>query len=328
MAANSTILNERLSIFPIQDQEVWKMYQLHLASFWTFEEIDLESDYKDFEKMKPGEQRFIKMVLAFFNSADLIVNKNLACNFLNEPEFQSPEIQFFYWFQGMIENIHSTTYSGLIDVFFKDPKEKMQAFNALVNFPSIREKAKWVESYMNRDKSLVERLFGFALVEGLSFSGSFCAIFWLKKRGLCPGLSFSNQLISKDEGLHTKFSCLMFKRENAKLPNEKQLTQEYAHKITKECVEVESRFVNESLKIDLIGMNAKLMREYIEFVADVIIQMAGFEKIYETKNPFPFMEMISLTGRSNFFEVRVSEYNKAGVGNTREEMKFSMDVDF
>jgi len=329
MSSSSSVLSgQRLSILPIQDHEVWDLYQKHLSSFWTAEECDLGTDYKDFQKMKPGEQRFIKMVLAFFNSADLIVNKNLAANFLNEPEFQEPEIQFFYWFQGMMENIHSTTYSLLIDTFFKDKEEKAKAFDAIANFPTIRAKAEWVESYMNRDKPLVNRLFGFALCEGLSFSGSFCAIYWLKKRNLCHGLTFTNELISKDEGLHTQFSCLMFKRENAKLPKEKRMTQEEAHKITRECVEVENRFVNESLKISLIGMNSQMMRQYIEFVADFICELAGFERIYGTQNPFPFMEMISLEGRTNFFEKRVSEYNKAGVGNTAEQQEFCLDAEF
>lgn len=329
MSSQHSILSgERLSLLPIQDDEVWQLYKQEVACFWTAQEIDLSSDVKCFENMKEGEKRFVRFVLAFFNSADIIVNRNISCNFLNEKELSAPEIQCFYFFAGAMENIHSETYSLLIDTIITNKKQKHEAFNAVETFPTIKAKADWVTKYMNRDRSLVERLFGFACVEGIQFSGSFCAIFWLKKRGLMQGLCFSNELISRDEGLHTRFSCLMFKRQNAKLAPEKRFSKIDAHRVVRECVDIEKKFVNESLKIQLIGMNNTLMNQYIESVADVILGMAGFGALYGTKNPFGFMETISLEGRTNFFERRVSEYQKAGVMGALEDQQFSLDCEF
>ena len=322
-----SVMSRRLSLFPIKDDEVWSnFYKKAQACHWTAEEIDLGEDLKSFKRMSNGEKRFVKFVLAFFNGADVVVNANISANFLND--FDTPEINAFYWLQGAMEVIHSETYSLLIDTYFTDKEEKEKAFNAITGdeYPTIKAKAEWVTKYMNRERSLVERLFGFALVEGLQFSGSFCAIFWLKKRNLCPGLTFSNELISRDEALHTEFSCLMFKRENAKA--ETPFSQEDAYRVTKECVEIEKKFVNESLKIALIGMNSKMMGQYIERVADVILGLAGFEPLYNAKNPFDFMEMINLEGKTNFFEKRVGEYQKANIGQTKEQMEFSMDCDF
>jgi len=323
---SSTVLKRRLSLFPIRDREVWELYKKQFACFWSAEEIDLADDLNSLKKMTVGEKRFIKYVLAFFNSADMIVNANLSANFLNEAAFDTPEIQAFYWYQGMCENVHSETYSLLIDTLISDKKERHDAFNAIEAFPTIKAKAQWVTKYMNNERSLVERLFGFACVEGIQFSGSFCAIFWLKKRNLCPGLAFQNELVSRDEALHTEFSCLMFKRENAKLGS-KAFTQEQAYELVRECVSIEQRFVDESLKISLIGMNSMLMGQYIESVADVILGMAGFEPVYGSKNPFPFMTTINLNGKTNFFEKRVSEYQKAGV-MSEQNHEFKMDMDF
>lgn len=318
----------RLSLFPIQDNEVWSLYKQAQASFWTAEEIDLTDDLSSFKHMKQPEREFVKMVLAFFNSADILVNANISANFLEEDCFNTPEVQCFYFFQGMIEGVHSETYSLLIDTYFTDPKEKKDAFNAIETVPAIREKAKWVTKYMNNSIPLTRRLFGFALVEGLQFSGSFCAIFWLKKRNLCPGLGFSNELISRDEGMHTKFSCLMFKRETAKLDPKMRLTTKEAHAIVEECVQIEQRFVNNSLKISLIGMSSSLMNQYIRFVADVILEMCDFPPLYKVHNPFEWMETISLQAKSNFFERRVSEYAKSNVGSTVQEREFSMTEEF
>ena len=315
-----------MSLFPIADNEVWQLFKLAQSSYWTSEEIDLSLD--DFESLKLPEKNFVKMVLCFFNSADILVNKNLCANFISESFADTPEIQAFYWLQGFMEVIHSETYSILIDTYFTNKKEKADAFNAIKTVPSIREKALWVTKYMNRERPTHVRLAGFALVEGLQFSGSFCAIFWLKKRNLCPGLGFSNNLISRDEGLHTKFSCLMFKRENAKLDVKDRLSQEDAHLMVSECVAIEDKFVCDSLKVSLIGMNANLMSQYIRFVADVILQLLGFEKLYNVSNPFEWMESISLEGKMNFFEGRVAEYQKANVGQSTSEREFKLNCDF
>ena len=328
--SSSEILNgqKRLSLLPIQDEEVWILYKKSFACFWATPEIDLSEDVQHMKKLTHGERRFILYVLAFFNSSDILVNENIANNFLVEPELDTPEIKCFYFFAGMMENIHSETYSVLIDTLITDKKEKHDAFNAIETFPTIKSKAAWVTKYMNKKRSLVERLFGFACVEGIQFSGSFCAIFWLKKRGLMPGLAFSNELISRDEAMHTEFSILMFKRVNAKLPGYQRFTQSDAHSIVSECVEIEKKFVNESLQIRLIGMNSSLMNQYIEYVSDVILRMAGFDSLFKVTNPFPFMETISLNGKTNFFEKRVSEYQKAGVMNKTKEQEFSMDMEF
>jgi len=309
---------------PIVDKEAWQMYKEAEASFWTAEEADLATDLSDYNKMTTHEQTFIKHVLAFFNGADALINDNLSANFMSDYDGRR-EILCFYGFQYMMENIHSECYSLMIDVIIEDEKEKAHLFNAIQTMPSVREKARWVTKWMNKERSLAERLFGFALCEGLQFSGSFCAIFWLKKRGLMPGLSFLNAMISRDEGLHCKFSAMLFQRENE---NGDKLDVKSAHSMVRECVIVEKRFVNESLKVSVIGMNAHEMSQYIEYVADFILRMCGFKNLYGSSNPFPWMEAISLQTKVNFFEARVGEYKKAGVGTSAEERTFSITEDF
>ncbi|MCC5943306.1 MAG: ribonucleotide-diphosphate reductase subunit beta [Bernardetiaceae bacterium] len=313
----------RFVIFPIQHDDIWAMYKQAEASFWTAEEIDLSSDMKDWESLNDGEKHFIKHVLAFFAASDGIVNENLAENFLHE--VQLSEAKFFYGFQIMMENIHSETYSLLIDTYIKDNEEKNMLFNALDTVPCVKKKGEWALKWIESE-SFAERLVAFAAVEGIFFSGSFCSIFWLKKRGLMPGLSFSNELISRDEGLHCDFACLLYTQyiEN-KLPNERIL------EIILDAVAIEKEFVCDALPVGLIGMNADLMSQYIEFVADRLLLELGLEKHFNATNPFPFMEMISLQGKTNFFEKRVSEYQKAGVmseNSDKEKPKFTLDADF
>jgi len=310
---------ERFVLLPIKYPEIWKMYKSHEASFWTAEEIDLSPDLKDWERITSDEQHFIKHVLAFFAASDGIVNENLAVNFMKE--VQLPEARCFYGFQIMIENIHSETYSLLIDTYIKDPIEKARLFNAIETVPCVQKKAQWALKWINNG-SFAERLIAFAAVEGIFFSGSFCSIFWLKKRGLMPGLSFSNELISRDEGLHCDFACLLYGM------LEEKLTQERVYEIIRDAVENEHDFVTDALPVSLIGMNAKLMCQYIEFVADRLLVALGYPKIYNATNPFDFMETISLQGKTNFFEKRVAEYQKAGVMNTKEQQEFKLDEDF
>jgi ribonucleoside-diphosphate reductase beta chain len=310
---------ERFVLLPIKYPEIWKMYKKHEASFWTAEEIDLSPDLKDWERINSDEQHFIKHVLAFFAASDGIVNENLAVNFMKE--VQLPEARCFYGFQIMIENIHSETYSLLIDTYIKDPQEKNRLFNAIDTVPCVQKKAQWALKWINNG-SFAERLVAFAAVEGLFFSGSFCSIFWLKKRGLMPGLSFSNELISRDEGLHCDFACLLYGMLDEKL------TQERVYEIIRDAVVNEHDFVTDALPVSLIGMNAKLMCQYIEFVADRLLVALGYPKIYNATNPFDFMETISLQGKTNFFEKRVAEYQKAGVMNTKEQQEFKLDEDF
>ncbi len=310
---------ERFVLLPIKYPEIWKMYKSHEASFWTAEEIDLSPDLKDWERITSDEQHFIKHVLAFFAASDGIVNENLAVNFMKE--VQLPEARCFYGFQIMIENIHSETYSLLIDTYIKDPVEKTRLFNAIETVPCVQKKAQWALKWIN-DGSFAERLVAFAAVEGIFFSGSFCSIFWLKKRGLMPGLSFSNELISRDEGLHCDFACLLYSM------LEEKLTQERVYSIIRDAVENEHDFVTDALPVSLIGMNSKLMCQYIEFVADRLLIALGYPKIYNATNPFDFMETISLQGKTNFFEKRVAEYQKAGVMNTKEQQEFKLDEDF
>ena len=310
---------ERFVLLPIKYPEIWKMYKSHEASFWTAEEIDLSPDLKDWERITSDEQHFIKHVLAFFAASDGIVNENLAVNFMKE--VQLPEARCFYGFQIMIENIHSETYSLLIDTYIKDPVEKKRLFNAIETVPCVQKKAQWALQWINNG-SFAERLVAFAAVEGIFFSGSFCSIFWLKKRGLMPGLSFSNELISRDEGLHCDFACLLYGM------LEEKLSQERVYAIIRDAVENEHDFVTDALPVSLIGMNAKLMCQYIEFVADRLLVALGYPKIYNATNPFDFMETISLQGKTNFFEKRVSEYQKAGVMNTKEQQEFNLDADF
>ena len=309
----------RFVLFPIQNDEVWQFYKKSQASFWTAEEIDLSQDQKDWNNLNDNERHFIKHVLAFFAASDGIVNENLAVNFMQE--VQMPEARCFYGFQIMMENIHSETYSLLIDTYIKDPKEKDYLFNALETVPAVQKKGEWALKWINSE-NFAERLIAFAAVEGIFFSGSFCSIFWLKKRGLMPGLTFSNELISRDEGLHCDFACLLY----GYLQN--KLDPERVQSIIADAVRIEQEFVTDALPVSLIGMNAKNMAQYIEFVADRLLVSLGCNKIYNTANPFDFMEMISVQGKTNFFEKRVAEYQTAGVMSERTENMFSLDEDF
>jgi len=310
----------RFVILPIQYDAIWKMYKKAEASFWTAEEVDLSKDISDWSsKLKEEERYFIKHVLAFFAASDGIVNENLVEKFMQE--VQVPEARCFYGFQIAIENIHSEMYSLLIDTYIKDPVEKDGLFNAIETVPAVKKKANWALNWIN-NASYAERVIAFASVEGIFFSGSFASIFWLKKRGLMPGLTFSNELISRDEGLHTDFACLMFHHLKNK-PSEERIVQ-----IISEAVEIEIEFLTDALPVKLIGMNCDLMSTYIKFVADRLLTELSCQKIYNVENPFDFMENISLDGKTNFFEKRVGDYQKAGVMSTREEMKFTLDAEF
>jgi ribonucleotide reductase beta subunit family protein with ferritin-like domain len=310
----------RFVLFPLKYHDMWEMYKKHKASFWTAEEIDLEQDLRDWENLSMNEQHFIKYVLAFFAASDGIVLENLAQKFCTE--IQIPEARCFYGFQIAMENIHSETYSLLIDTYIKDRKEKNFLFDAINNIDVIRLKANWALNWINDSSSFAERIVAFAAVEGIFFSGSFCSIFWLKKRSLMPGLSFSNELISRDEGLHCDFACLVYKY----LVN--KLSQEKIYEIIGNAVEIEKQFVTESLPVELIGMNSKLMSKYIEFVADRLIYALGYKKLYNAENPFEWMEMISLQGKTNFFEKKVGDYQKAGVMSSKDDREFRLDADF
>ena len=311
----------RFVLFPIQHDDIWSFYKKAEASFWTAEEIDLQADLVDWEtKLNDDERHFVKHVLAFFAASDGIVNENLAENFLSEVQYT--EAKFFYGFQVAIENIHSETYSLLIDTYIKDTKDKNYLFNAIDTMEPVKKKADWALRWID-EGNFAERLVAFAAVEGIFFSGSFCSIFWLKKRGLMPGLAFSNELISRDEGLHCDFACLLY---NNHVVN--KLSKEKVQKIIVDAVEIEKEFILEALPVRLIGMNSDLMAQYIEFVADRLLQELGNDKIYNVSNPFDFMEMISIQGKTNFFEKRVAEYQKAGVLNNDADQTFSMDEDF
>ncbi|GAB4130685.1 MAG: ribonucleotide-diphosphate reductase subunit beta [Bacteroidia bacterium] len=321
---NEPILREnkdRFVLFPIKHRDIWEMYKKAEASFWTAEEIDLSPDLTDWQnKLNDDERHFIKHVLAFFAASDGIVNENLAINFMNEVQY--PEARCFYGYQIMIENIHSETYSLLIDTYIKDPAEKDKLFHAIDTVPAVTKKAEWALRWITNG-TFQERLIAFAAVEGIFFSGSFCSIFWLKKRGLMPGLSFSNELISRDEGLHCDFACLLY---SSHLTN--RLEESKVKEIITNAVEIEKHFVTDALPVKLIGMNAELMCQYIEFVADRLLIALGCSKVYNATNPFDFMEMISLQGKTNFFEKRVAEYQKAGVTSDRSQNIFSLDEDF
>lgn len=324
--AEEPILREnknRFVLFPIQHDDIWEYYKKAEASFWTAEEIDLSQDLKDWESLNDGERHFISHVLAFFAASDGIVNENLAEHFVAEVQYT--EAKFFYGFQIAIENIHSETYSLLIDTYVKEPKEKDKLFNAIETMDCVKKKADWALRWIDNG-SFQERLIAFAAVEGIFFSGSFCSIFWLKKRGLMPGLSFSNELISRDEGLHCDFACLVYNNHVvSKMPKEQII------EIIKDAVVIEKEFVTDALPVNLIGMNADLMCQYIEFVADRLLNELIGEKVYGATNPFDFMEMISLQGKTNFFEKRVGDYQKAGVMKNNSEdssPRFSMDEDF
>ncbi len=311
----------RFVLFPIKHDDIWAYYKKQEASFWTAEEIDLSADLQDWNhKLNDDERHFVKHVLAFFAASDGIVNENLAENFVNEVQYT--EAKFFYGFQIMMENIHSETYSLLIDTYIKDPEEKDYLFNAIEHLDCVKKKADWALRWIEKG-SFAERLVAFAAVEGIFFSGSFCSIFWLKKRGLMPGLSFSNELISRDEGMHCDFACLLY---NDHL--ERKLPTETIRKIITDAVAIEKEFVSDALPVNLIGMNADLMCQYIQFVADRLLAALNQDKEYGVENPFPWMDMISLQGKTNFFEKRVGDYQKSGVMTDREKQVFSLDEDF
>jgi ribonucleoside-diphosphate reductase beta chain len=311
----------RFVIFPIANQQVWNMYKKAEGSFWTAEELDLSKDRKDWLALTDNEQHFVKHILAFFAASDGIVNENLAMNFMKDVQW--PEARCFYGFQIAMENIHSEVYSLLIDTYIKDEQEKTKLFNAIDTIPCVQKKATWAIQWMESEEAdFASRLMAFAAVEGIFFSGAFCAIFWLKERGVMPGLTTSNEFISRDEGLHTEFACLLYSQLNHKLSKTK------AHKMIREAVKCEKEFILEALPCSLIGMNSKMMSQYLEFVADRLLVQLGYPKIWNTSNPFPFMERISLEGKDNFFEKRVTNYAKVGVGRTKEEMSFATDADF
>ena len=293
----------RFVIFPLKYRDIWEKYKQAQMSNWTAEEIELGPDLTDWdEKLNDNEKHYIKNVLAFFAASDGIVNENLAENFVKEVQY--PEAKFFYGFQIAMENVHSETYSLLIDTYIRDTEEKDRLFNAIETVPSVKKKAEWALKWIDSE-SFAERLIAFAAVEGIFFSGSFCAIFWLKKRGLMPGLTFSNELISRDEALHCEFACLLH---NKYIQN--KVTEERIKEIICEAVEIEKEFITDSLPVSLIGMNEKLMSQYIEFVADFWLVELGCSKVYNSENPFDFMDMLSLQGKTNFFEKRVGEYQK------------------
>ncbi|GBN13102.1 Ribonucleoside-diphosphate reductase subunit M2 [Araneus ventricosus] len=311
---------ERFVTFPIQYHDIWTMYKKAEASFWTSEEVDLSQDLTDWEKLKPEERHFISHVLAFFAASDGIVFENLVEHFARE--VQLTEARYFYGFQIAIENIHSEMYSQLIETLIRDPDEKHKLFHAIETLPCVQKKAEWALHWIHHP-SFAKRLVAFAAVEGIFFSGSFAAIFWLKKRGLMPGLTFSNELISRDEGLHCDFACLLFNKYIQNKP-----TPEEIQEIIVDAVKIEQEFLTEALPVSLIGMNCKLMKQYIEFVADRLLLELGCNKVYGMQNPFDFMENISLEGKTNFFEKRVGEYQKCNVMSQKKNHLFTLDEEF
>lgn len=312
--------DSRFVLFPIKHPSLWKAYKDAEASFWTAEEIDLSQDLSDWDKLNQNERKFISYVLAFFAASDGIVGENLAMRFYGDVGL--PEARAFYGFQLMMEGIHSETYSLLIDTYIKNKEEKDHLFNAISTIPIISKKANWAIKWINSGLSFEERLIAFAAVEGIFFSSSFCSIYWLKKRGLMLGLGFSNELISRDEGMHTDFACLLYSMSDNKLKEQR------IKEIISEAVDLECEFATESLPVELIGMNNYLMSDYIKFVADRLLVSLGCSKLYGTSNPFDFMELISLQGKSNFFEKRVGDYARAGVGKSKEDNTISFDADF
>jgi ribonucleoside-diphosphate reductase beta chain len=314
----------RFVLFPIEHNDIWKFYKQQEACFWTAEEIDLAQDIQDWDnKLNDDEKHFVKHILAFFAASDGIVNENIALNFVNEVQYT--EAKMFYGFQIMMENIHSETYSLLIDSYIKDKQEQLNLFNAIETIPAIKKKAEWALRWIENG-TFTERLIAFAAVEGIFFSGSFCSIFWLKKRGLMPGLTFSNELISRDEGMHCDFACHLF---NNHIEN--KLSETQIKEIIVSALAIEKEFILEALPVRLIGMNADLMSQYLEFVTDRLLMALGCSKVYNSENPFDFMQNIALQGKTNFFEKRVAEYQKAGVNNKSDESieyAFSVDLDF
>jgi ribonucleoside-diphosphate reductase beta chain len=313
------LLNEkqRFCLFPIKHLDIWEMHKKQEALFWRSEEIDFSKDLNDWNKLDENKQLFIKNILAFFAGSDSIVNLNIFNNFINDISIL--EAQYFYQFQGMMENIHSEVYSTQIDTIIKDEEEKDKLFNAISNIPCITQKMNWAANWLSNGAQFAKKLIAFAIVEGIFFSGSFCAIFWIKEQNILPGLTISNEFISRDEGLHCEFACLLY----SKLIN--KLNQEEVHQIIKEAVEIEKEFITDSLPCRLIGMNSDLMKQYIEFVADRLVIMLGYENIYNSTNPFPFMEKISVDQKTNFFEKRPTEYSKA---NNKSNFKVNLDIDF
>jgi ribonucleoside-diphosphate reductase beta chain len=317
---NEPILKQnsnRFVLFPIEHSDIWDFYKKQEASFWTAEEIDLQQDLIDWEGLNENEQYFIKSILAFFAASDGIVNENLAENFVNEVQYT--EAKFFYGFQIAMENIHSETYSLLIDTYIKDKAEKDKLFNALETMPAVKKKGEWALKWIESD-SFAERLIAFAAVEGIFFSGSFCSIFWLKKRGLMPGLSFSNELISRDEGLHCDFAVHLHNNHLLEKVSEEKIKE-----IIGSALEIEKEFITESLPVSLIGMNSKLMSQYLEYVADSLLADLGCSPMFGSENPFDFMANISLENKTNFFEKRVGDYSKSGVGSSAEDNKISFE---
>jgi ribonucleoside-diphosphate reductase beta chain len=314
----------RFVLFPIEHNDIWKFYKQQEACFWTAEEIDLAQDIQDWDnKLNDDEKHFVKHILAFFAASDGIVNENIALNFVNEVQYT--EAKMFYGFQIMMENIHSETYSLLIDSYIKDKQEQLNLFNAIETIPAIKKKAEWALRWIENG-TFTERLIAFAAVEGIFFSGSFCSIFWLKKRGLMPGLTFSNELISRDEGMHCDFACHLF---NNHIEN--KLSEAQVKEIIVSALAIEKEFILEALPVRLIGMNSDLMSQYLEFVTDRLLMALGCSKVYNSENPFDFMQNIALQGKTNFFEKRVAEYQKAGVNNKSDESiedAFSGDLDF
>ena len=311
----------RFVLFPIKHNKLWEAYKKAESSFWTAEEIDFSKDTNDWDKLTDNEQYFIKNIIAFFAGSDGIVLENLVGNFCNE--IQIPEARCFYGFQIAIENIHSEVYSLLIDKYVKDVNEKKKLFNAIEEIPCVKRKAEWAIKWMSKDSaSFAKRIVAFAVVEGIFFSGSFCAVFWLNKRGLMPGLTFSNELISRDEGMHTDFAVLIYQMLVNKLDSEE------IYKIVTEAVEIEKNFINESIPCAMIGMNSELMSQYIEYVADRLVVQLGYAKYYNSENPFDFMQLISMENKTNFFEKRVSEYSLANVKvdkDVSDEIEFDAD---
>lgn len=311
----------RFTMFPIRKQKIFDLYKKAVSVFWPVEDVDLSKDMKDWERLTSNEQHFIKYVLGFFAGSDGIVQENLALRFMRE--IQLPEARAFYSCQNMMESIHSEMYSLLIDTYIQDRDEKHRILDSINTIPCVAKKAEWARRWIEGEaESFATRLVAFAAVEGIFFSGSFCAIFWLKERGLMPGLTVSNELISRDEGLHTEFACALYSELEHKLPKAK------IHKILRQAVKIEKEFILEALPCNLIGMNSALMSDYIEFVADRLSMQLGYGKIWDKTNPFDFMERISLEGKDNFFEKRVTSYAKRGVGKTADQMKFSVDADF
>lgn len=310
----------RFVMFPIRYNEIWQMYKKAESAFWTAEELDLSKDMNDWEALTPNEQYFVKNILAFFAASDGIVNENLAVRFMNEVKV--PEAKAFYGFQIAMENIHSEVYSLLIDTLIKDPSERHHLFNATQNIPCVAKKANWALKWIESAESFALRLMAFAFVEGVFFSGAFCSIFWLKERGVMPGLSLSNEFISRDESLHTEFAVLLM----SLLGPTNKVSQEQAHALAKEAVEIESEFITESIPCNLLGMNSDLMKQYIQYVTDRLLTQMGYAKIYNVKNPFHFMDRICLDGKVNFFEHRESNYAKAGVGLGIAQAKSKFEV--